>query len=80
MTAADHTRFRPSGILDIAGLAHPAPKCVQGRGGSTTAGRWCGLQKSNHPQLLLLRPRRKWPCHRTAEPRDELSPFYHSIT
>jgi hypothetical protein len=37
-------------------------------------------EKSDHRHRPPLRPRRERPRRRDADPRDELSPFYHSIT
>jgi hypothetical protein len=39
------------------------------------------VDEPDHRHRRLLRTRRHRPCHRrTTEPRDELSPFDHSIT
>src|SRR5262245_2741243 len=64
--------------FDKCGLVQAPMKCGHDLPGVT--GRFA-VQESNDRHLRLLRTRRERPgCRCTAEERDELAPFHHSIT
>src|SRR5262245_14274585 len=62
--------------LDVAGFANALPECGQI---ACTISKRRAAEESNHRHRRLLRPRRKRPCRRAADQRDELA-APHSIT
>src|SRR6516165_11930303 len=63
--------------FDVAGFAQPLTE--RGRNPRPAFGRPT-VNKADHGDGRLLRPRRNRPCRRTAEKGDEIAPADHSIT
>jgi hypothetical protein len=63
--------------LNVAGFSQSSMKCFDL---FAPLFERLAVKEPNYRQCGLLRPRDQRPCRRTTEPRDELAPFYHSIT